>query len=295
MRVAIIGFGLIGGSIARALAAREPGRWHVTAWSRGRMRDSAPGSASDRALAEGVVQAVAVTPEDAARGASAGATPDLVVLAAAPAANVELVARIGPLMAGSGATLTDVTSVQRPMAAAAAAIDGLRFVGGHPMAGREQRGYAAATADLFVDRPWLVLPGAAAQPEDVARVEVLAIACGARPRQIDPQVHDRLVAAISHLPLIVSAAVAEAVTGSPDWPATRELAAGGWRDATRLARGDPHLGAGIASLNRDEILVWLDRLEDALVAWRADLEAGDAVALAARFERVRSTLEDIAR
>jgi DNA-directed RNA polymerase omega subunit len=66
-----------------ALAAREPGRWHVTAWSRGRMRDSAPGSASDRALAEGVVQAVAVTPEDAARGASAGATPDLVVLAAA--------------------------------------------------------------------------------------------------------------------------------------------------------------------------------------------------------------------
>jgi len=291
MRVAIIGLGLIGGSIARALAAREPGRWHVTAWSRGRAPERAP----DRAFAEGVVQVIAATPEDAARGTSAGAVPDLVVLTAAPAANIELLPRIGPLLAGSGATLTDVTSVQRPMAAAAAIVDGLRFVGGHPMAGRERRGYDAATPDLFVDRPWLVLPAPGARPEDTARVEALATACGARPRRIDPQSHDRLVAAVSHLPLIVSAALAEAVTGSPDWPAASELAASGWRDMTRLARGDPHLGAGIASLNRDEILVWLDRLEESLVAWRADLRAGDAGALAARFERVRSALEDIAR
>ncbi len=283
MRVAIIGLGLIGGSIARALAARQPGQWHVIAWSRGR--------APEEALAEGVVQGVAATPEEAA----SVETVELVVLAAAPAANLELLRRLGPLLAGRGAVLTDVTSVQRPIAAAAAAVPGLCFVGGHPMAGREQRGYGAATSDLFVDRPWLVLPAPGARPEDTARVEALASGCGARPRRIDPATHDRLVAAISHLPLVVSAALAEAVAGSSDWPAASELAASGWRDTTRLARGDPDLGAGIASLNRDEILVCLDRLEETLAAWRADLRAGDVGALASRFERVRSALEEIAR
>ena len=280
MRVAIIGLGLIGGSIARALAAREPGRWHATAWSRG--------GAPDRALAEGVVQAVAGTPEEALGAADL----ELVVLAAAPAANLGLLRRLGPLLANGTATLTDVTSVQRSIASAAAAVPGLRFVGGHPMAGRERRGYDAATPDLFVDRPWLVLPGPGARDEDIARVEALAMACGARSQRIDPATHDRLVAAISHLPLVVSAALAEAVTASPDWPAAVELAAGGWRDTTRLARGDPDLGAGIASLNRDEILAALDRFESALAAWRTDLRAGDAGALAEHFERVRSALEE---
>jgi len=277
MKIAIIGLGLIGGSIARALAVRDPGQWEVTGWSRG-------GSAG-QALSEGVIQVAAGAPESAVMNA------DLVVLAAAPAVNVELVGRLGAVVAGARATLTDVTSVQRPMAAAAAAVPGLRFVGGHPMAGRERRGYEAAAADLFVDRPWLVLPGASAGPEDVARVEALATACGARPRRLDPATHDRLVAAISHLPLIASAALAEAVTTSPDWPAAAELAAGGWRDATRLARGDADLGAGIASLNRDEILAWLGRLEAAIAAWKEEIRAGDAEALRTRFERIRAALE----
>jgi len=280
MRVAIIGLGLIGGSIARALAAREPGRWHVTAWSRGR--------APEEALGEGAVQAVAGTPDEAVGAADV----ELVVLAAAPAANLELLRRLGPLLVSGTATLTDVTSVQRPIAAAADAVPGLRFVGGHPMAGREQRGYAAASPDLFVDRPWLVLPGPGARDEDITRVEALATACGARSRRIDPATHDRMVAAVSHLPLLVSAALAEAVTTSPDWPAAVELAAGGWRDTTRLARGDPVLGAGIASLNRDEILVALDRFEYALAAWRTDLSAGERGGLAEHFERVRSALEE---
>jgi prephenate dehydrogenase len=283
MRVAIIGLGLIGGSIARALATREPGRWHVTAWSRGR--------APEEALAEGVVQGIAATPEEAASAANL----ELVVLAAAPTANLELLRRLGPLLAGRAVVLTDVTSVQGPMAGAAAALPGLRFVGGHPMAGREQRGYAAAIPDLFVDRPWLVLPGPGARPHDTARVEALATACGARPRRLDPATHDRLAAAISHLPLVVSAALVDAVVSSPDWPAASELVAGGWRDTTRLARGNPDLGAGIASLNRDEILAWLDRLEEALEAWRADLRAGEAGRLAEHFARVKSALEEDVR
>jgi prephenate dehydrogenase len=237
-----------------------------------------------------VVQAVAATPEEAVSVANL----ELVVLAAVPAANLELLRRLGPLLASGEAILTDVTSVQQPIAAAAAGVPGLRFVGGHPMAGRERRGYDAATPDLFVDRPWLVLPGPGARDDGIARVEALAAACGARPRRIDPATHDRLVAAISHLPLVVSAALAEAVTASPNWPVASALAASGWRDTTRLARGDPDLGAGIASLNRDEILAWLDRFESALATWRADLQAGEPGALADHFERVRSALEESA-
>lgn len=281
MRLAILGFGLIGGSLARALAVRDPGGWHVTAWS----RDPVP---VERARREGILDLAA---PDAA-GAVAGC--ELVVLAASPLANLDLVARVGPLVAAAGATLSDVTSSQRAMARAAAQVPGLRFVGGHPMAGRERRGYAAADAALFVDRPWLVLPGPSAAPVDVERVERLARACGALPRLLDAATHDRLVAAVSHFPLLVSAALAETVTGGPDWPAALPLAAGGWRDMTRIARGDAELGAGIAATNADLLVEYLARLEAALAGWRAALEAAggaDGPALRERFERVRSALE----
>ncbi len=285
MRLAIVGFGLIGGSIARALAARDAGRWEVTAWSR-----SADGPRA--ALADGVIDAVAPS----AAGAVAGA--ELVVLAASPLANLGLVTEVGPSVAATGATLSDVTSAQGAVARAAAAVPGLHHVGGHPMAGIEARGYEAARADLFVGRPWIVLPGSAALPEDVARVEELAVACGARPVALDPETHDRLVAAVSHLPLLVAAALAETVTGTDTWVGAAPLASGGWRDATRVARGDPDLGAGIAALNRDRLLEWLDRFSMVLDSWRADLaalpstpDAGAAEALRQRFDRARVALD----
>jgi len=260
MRLAILGLGLIGGSVARSLAERAPGgAWRITAWNR------SPGS-PQRALREGVIDDWAGDPRSAIRDA------DLVLLAATPFANLELAGLVGPALAGSGATLTDVSSVQGPIAAAAARVPGLRFVGGHPMAGREVRGYGAAEAGLFAGRPWVVLPAPAATQEDVERVEALARACGAVPRRMEPAEHDRLVAAISHLPLLVSAVLGETVALSPDWPAASELAAGGWRDATRLGRGDPELGAGIAAGNAAQILAWLSRFDLVLDGWRRELE-----------------------
>ncbi len=284
MRLAIIGFGLIGGSVARALGARDAGRWRIAAWSR-----SSDGPRA--ALADGAIDVAAASAEETIAGA------ELVLLAASPLANLELVARLGPAVAAAGATLTDVTSAQARVARAAARVPGLRHVGGHPMAGAEARGYDAARADLFAGRPWIVLPGPQAQPADVDRVRDLAVACGGRPVELDPAVHDRLVAAISHAPLVIAAALAETVTSSDDWTAAAGLAAGGWGDTTRVARGDPDLGAGIAALNRDELAAWLDRFAATLAAWRAELEAvpdaPDAAAVAslrARFERVRAAL-----
>jgi len=284
MRLTIIGFGLIGGSIARALAARDAGQWDVTAWSRS-------AEVLRAGLADGVLDAAAPSPEEAVVGA------DLVVLAANPLANLELIGSLGTHVAHAGAALSDVTSAQVRLARAAAGIAGLRHVGGHPMAGVESSGYDAARADLFAGRPWIVLPSATALPDDVGLVRSLATACGAIPVELGAEEHDRVVAAISHMPLVVAAALAETVTSSDAWASASRLAAGGWRDSTRVARGDPDLGAGIAALNRDELLEWLDRFAEVLGAWRSDLAdlperpgPVDADALRARFESVRSAL-----
>ena len=286
MRLAILGLGLIGGSIARALAVREPGAWHVTAWSRTL-------DGPRRAVEEGVV-ADAVSD---ATAAIAGA--DLVVLAASPAANLALVERLGPALAAAGGLLTDVTSVQAPIAARAAAVPGLRFVGGHPMSGRERRGYAAADAALFVDRPWVVLPGPRASGGDVDLVRRLARACGAHPLELEPGVHDRAVAAISHVPLLAAVALVEAAVSAPDWPVARSLAAQGWRDATRLARGDAELGAGILAMNASAIAEALRRYRHELERWQVRLDAlvaaGDPAAavpgLAADLARTAAHIE----
>jgi prephenate dehydrogenase len=160
------------------------------------------------------------------------------------------------------------------------------------MAGLETSGYEAAEADLFVDRPWVVCPGAFAGMEDVARIERLAIDCGARPVRLDPAVHDGATAAISHAPLVVSAALVEALASGPEWPTAASLAAGGWRDMTRLARGDPEMGAGIVVTNADEVARRLRAVRAALDAWigALDAERPDPAALAARLAAVRDRL-----
>jgi prephenate dehydrogenase len=282
-RLAILGFGLIGGSVAQALAARRSDAWTVTAWSRD--------AGAPRAALEGhLIAAVADDPRAAAGDA------DLTLLAASPRANIELVARLGPTVAASGGALSDTTSVQAPMAAAAATVPGLRFVGGHPMSGRERSGYSASSADLFVDRPWVVLPSPSADATDVALVERLALDCGARPVRVEPAAHDAAVALISHLPLVVASALVEAAADAPAWSLARSLAAQGWRDTTRLARGDVTLGAAMLALNAVNVAEALRRQRRILDAWQARLDAlaaaggdgPDADALLAELERVAS-------
>ncbi len=287
MRIAIVGFGLIGGSIARALRLRRPAGSvertdRLAAWSPG-------GDGPSAALSAGVIDAappdLAATIEDA----------ELVILAAPPLACLELIDELAGSLAGSlgpEATVTDVASTKGAIVARADRA-GLRFVGGHPMAGLETPGFGAARDDLFIGRPWVVCRGSGAGDSDVARVEWLIQACGARSQELDPATHDRLVAAISHLPLVASAALVEAVTAGPDWPAAAELAAGGWRSMTRLAAGDPAMAAGIAVTNPTEIAAGLRTLRAALDEWLAALEppGPDAADLAERFAAARRRIE----
>ena len=194
------------------------------------------------------------------------------------------------------AVITDVASTKVAIVDRAGSL-GLRFIGGHPMAGREMSGYAASSADLFVDRPWVIVP-----TDDVAaveRVEALATATGARPRRMTADIHDEAVAAISHLPLLAAAAIVEAVAGGSDRAGrseAAELAASGWRDITRLARGEPEMGAGIVATNAPAVAARVRDLMAALEGWLAELErpgGPDEGAVADRLRAARERLESM--
>lgn len=288
VRIAIVGFGLIGGSLARALRRPEavrvvPEGIELVAWSR---RSAGPRSA----LAAGIVDSV---PPDLG---STVAGADLIVIAAPPVASLELLRELaGPLRTrlAPKAVLTDVASTKRAIVDEADRSE-LRFVGGHPMAGRESSGFEASAADLFIDRPWVVCPGRAAETADIALVEDLARWCGARPIRLDPAVHDAAAAAISHVPLIVASALVEALAQGPGWPVASTLAASGWRDMTRLARGDPAMGGGIAVTNAAEIAAGLRRVRTVLDTWIATLETPDPE-LEAIVDRLAETRRRLAR
>jgi prephenate dehydrogenase len=291
MRLAILGFGLIGGSVARALRARsKPGSWWIGAWS----RTPAP---LHQAVRDGVLDEAASSVETAVRGA------DLILLAAPPLTCLDLIDQLGgPLRGalGEDASVTDAASAKARIVARADGA-GLHFIGGHPMAGREVSGYGAALPDLFVGRPWVTVPGRHARLVDGERIGQLIEGCGAVQVPMSARAHDEAVAAVSHLPLVVSAALVEAIAGAPgqpdraDWEAVRALAATGWAGMTRLARGEPAMGAGIAATNSAAIAARIRDLQSILDDWLVALEGSgepDAEALRARFVAARQRLEE---
>lgn len=294
MEIAFLGFGLIGGSIARAVRASnvtlDGSPVRLTAWS-------PTGAGCLAAVADGVLDRVA------ASVAEATASADLVVIAAPPLATLELLDVLGDPGAArlaAGAVVTDVASTKVRIVERAAAL-GLPFVGGHPMAGLETTGYASSRSDLFADRPWVVASMDAADERRIGIVEDLARASGARPIRMDAAVHDLAVAGISHLPLLLAAALVEAVAGTgpdtePDpWPVARTLAASGWRDMTRLARGDAAMAAGIAVTNASALADDVRAVRASLDGWLAELDRDggpDAERIRDRFEAVRRRLDD---
>jgi prephenate dehydrogenase len=291
MRVAFLGLGLIGGSVARALRASGEDGLELVAWT-------PSGSGPRAALADGVLDVAAATPEEALAGAA------VIVLAASPVDCLTLLDGLGgPWRAALDpeATITDVASTKAAIVARATGL-GLRFVGGHPMAGRETSGYAASTADLFVDRPWIVVPTTTAMSRDIDTVERLATTCRARPLTMDAATHDAAVAGISHLPLVLAAALVEAVANgeglstTTDRPFYPGLTAGCWRDMTRLARGDVAMGAGIAATNAAALADRIRDVQAVLDGWQRELEAPggpDVAAVTARLAAARDRLGEL--
>jgi prephenate dehydrogenase len=228
----VIGTGLIGTSVALALRSRGVAVW---------LADADPAAA--RLAAD--IGAGEVLPDDAER--PPGGPADIAVLAVPPAA---VAATLAAAQArGLARWYTDVASVKsQPLAEAAGLGCELgAFVPGHPLAGRERSGPAAARADLFLGRPWVVCHGAGIPGAGVAAVAGLARACGAEPVLADPAEHDAWVALVSHAPHVVSAAMAARLTEAQD--GALAVAGQGLRDVTRIAAGDSRLWLQILAAN----------------------------------------------
>jgi prephenate dehydrogenase len=291
MRIALLGLGLVGGSIARALRADGAGSMpveRIVAWS--------PTAAGPWGAVEaGVVDSAASSVAEAVTGV------DLVILAAPPTECLDLIRLLGELRdrLGPDTLVTDVASTKARIVSAAVEAH-LPFVGGHPMAGSGATGFGAASADLFRGRAWVVVPGATSPADGPERVDALARACGSRPVRLDAATHDRAVAAISHVPLVLAAALVEAVLGTADGPERPDrtveaaLASSGWASMTRLALGSPQMGAGIATTNASEIAAGLREVRASLDAWIDALEA-DAVDGARLLERFSAACDRLAR
>jgi prephenate dehydrogenase len=162
--------------------------------------------------------------------------------------------------------VTDVGSVK---GALVAAVDHPSFVGGHPMAGSEQVGLEGASADLFVGATWVLTPTALTDPVAYTRVRSVLAEMGAVVVALAPSRHDALVAVVSHVPHLTAATLMDLAAGlGEEHAALLQLAAGGFRDMTRIAAGQPNIWPDICDDNADAIVATLDLLVDALVAMR---------------------------
>ena len=262
-RVAILGLGLMGASLGMALRAGEFARM-VAGY------DAAEGVAV-RARERGAVDEACASVAETVKGA------DLIVLAAAPLALRDLFGAIGPHLSEE-AVVTDVASTKAAVMRWAEELlpRPERFVGGHPMAGKEQSGVEAAEASLYRGCAWCLTRAERTMPEALARVRGLVIALGARPIELTSERHDVAVAAISHLPRVAAAALTLTATDDPSWTDGAPLAAGGFRDTTRVASGDPRMARDICRTNAPALVACLDAYIVRLQALRGQIASGDA-------------------
>jgi prephenate dehydrogenase len=272
-RLAVLGVGLIGGSVAAALKrAGAVGR--VVGYGRSRAN-------LDEALALGVIDAVADSPEAAVAGA------DRVLLAMPVGAMAATFARIAPhlapdaLVTDAGSTKQDVIAAAR--AGLAARID--RFVPAHPIAGAEKSGAAAARADLYAGRSVILTPLPENAPAAIAAVAELWRTCGAQVSEMSAAGHDRVFAAVSHLPHLAAFALVDELATRPEAGLYFRHAGSGFRDFTRIAGSSPEMWRDIALANRDALTAELDAYLSRLSAYRDALSAGDADTLMQSFTR----------
>lgn len=261
-RAGIVGLGLIGGSIGMAL--RERG-WHVVG-------TDASDAASESALEVGAVDEIGDP-----------ATADISFVAT-PVGGIE--AAVRDLLERGKGLVTDVGSVKAPIARA---IDDHRFVAGHPMAGSEHSGVRGARADLFHGAVWVLTPGTEADDANYATIRSVVSSLGADVVTVDAAAHDELVAVVSHVPHLTAVTLmALADERSIEHRALLRLAAGGFRDMTRIAAGDPGIWPDICAENAAAITGVLDQLIDNLNVIRDQISGSDQPGLLRTLERARA-------
>jgi prephenate dehydrogenase len=274
-RVAILGVGLIGGSFALALKQAKACA-HVAGAGRN-------GANLKLALERGVIDSIAADAVAAAHGA------DLVLLAA-PVAQFPRLFRDVASVLGPKALVTDAGSTKRDVVTSARAALGRKiaqFVPAHPIAGAEKSGAGAASADLFRDKRVIVTPLPENSDSALKKVHDAWSACGARITRMDPEEHDAVLGAVSHLPHVLAYALVHELASRENGAQLFAYAAGGFRDFTRIAASHPEMWRDICIANRDRLLEELKKYRKELDSIGKLLEAADAAGLEKVFAEAR--------
>jgi prephenate dehydrogenase len=259
MRTGIIGLGLIGASLGGALVRAG---YEVAGFD---LKPINAHAAFDR----GLVSRVSSSPEEAVGDA------DLAILAMPLQATVSMLPRVSAMMP-RGSLITDVASVKRPVIDEMNTLSRVRAVGGHPIAGRETSGPEHADPDMFREAAYAVVPTERSDAASVHVIEDLARAIGALPIQVSAEQHDTTLARTSHLPQLLSTALAATLAAD----CTSPLAGQGLHDMTRLAGSNEFLWAEIFEVNSVNVLAALRELMATLEGWEALLNTSDAPGLA---------------
>ena len=279
--VVIIGVGLIGGSLARALREHDAVS-QITGVARSR-------ETLDLALQMGVIDIAEIDPVQAMKDA------DMVILATP-------VSTIGPLLKSiadyipAHCVVTDAGSVKGSVATAAREALGDKidcFVPGHPIAGTENSGVAASFAELFIDHRVILTPLAENKETDVQLVQAMWEVCGARVVRMSIEDHDAMLAATSHLPHLLAFSLVDFLSQQERHEEIFTNTAGGFRDFTRIAASSPVMWRDICLANRDELIPLLESMEKQLASYRVMLQQSDGEQLEQAFHRAKAARDKL--
>ena len=221
-------------------------------------------------LSSGVVDRVETSLAETVREA------DLVIVATPVLTIKDILSQIANCLT-PGCIVTDTASTKLQVMKWAEEIlpPTVNFIGGHPMAGKETYGIRAAVDDLFRGCTYCLIPAEKASPQAIEEVTNLVKKLGAVPFFIEAQYHDNLVAGVSHLPMLISAALVSVTTGDSAWDGMSKLAASGYYSVSRLASGNPEVNTDICFSNQEAILYWIDEFIQELDRYRQLMVAGD--------------------
>jgi len=276
MKLAVLGVGLIGGSIG--LAARQRLDAEVVGWGPRR-------ATLDRALELGAIDRAAASIEEACAGAE-------LVFCAGPVAALSELAGAALAASGPETVVSDAGSTKRGIVAALGEDE--RFVGGHPLAGAETAGVENARADLFERASWYLTPTERTDGALYDRLQRAIVGLGARPRAIEAAAHDRVMATVSHLPHVFADTLAAQAAAELTHDAERMPEVGpSFRDATRVAGSNPAIWGDIFAANSDAVVAAIDDAVARLREARELIAAGDPEAIAAWHARAAESRAEL--